>query len=146
MKPGPKPEPASEHAKRGTLQPVRHGPRKDALSGIIEGVAIQANGMPQRPEWLTVEAQMVWEDDVARVVELGFVTERDQTMFAQYCQVVGACNACWKTNAVPPAAYLTEARKLAEMFGILGSKSRVKGKGDAGGATQNPFLKHGRRQ
>lgn len=144
MKRGPKAELPSEHLKRGTLQPSRHGDRKGAVSqlaAIAEGAVTLASAMPQKPETLSAEAALVWDDDIARAVQGGYIGERDQTMFAQYCQVVGACNAVWKTGKAPPAAYLTEARKLAEMFGLLGAKSRVKGKND-GAKTDNPFSRH----
>ncbi len=147
MKRGPKAELPSEHLKRGTLQPSRHGSRKAAASQfaeIAENAVTLASAMPGKPDSLSAEAQLVWDDDIARAVQGGYVAERDQTMFAQYCQVVGACNACWKTGAVPPAAYLTEARKLAEMFGLLGAKSRVKGKSD-GAETDNPVARSARR-
>lgn len=143
MKRGRKAETAAEHVRRGTLQPSRHGPAPDFKS--MASVAVSSD-MPQMPPELSPAARLVWTDNIARVVQTGMVAEYDETMFAQYCELVASCNACWAAKSVPPAAYLSEMRKYAEMFGVMGAKSRVKGKSDGGKGAGNPFANNGRRQ
>lgn len=136
MKRGPKPELPSTKLARGTFQPCRD-------AGKVELVAPEA--LPRRPDWLTAAGEEVWADDLGRVCEGRLVSERDSTMFANYCNLQGAINMAWRAGEVPPAAHLTEARKMAEQFGIFGGKSRVQAKAGEG-ETGNPFARNGRRQ
>jgi hypothetical protein len=55
-------------------------------------------------------------------------------------------NKCWRTGEAPPVTALIEVRRLQELFGIAGARSRlqVKGAGAAGGGG-NPFLRNGAR-
>lgn len=135
MKRGPKPELPSQKLARGTLQPCRD-------AGKIE--LVEADTLPQKPDWLTAAGEEVWLDDLGRVSVGRLVTERDSTMFANYCNLQGAINMAWGSGEVPPAAHLMEARKMAEQFGIFGAKSRMKVGGD-GGKSSNPFARNGRR-
>lgn len=133
MKRGPKPELPSTKAARGTIQKCRD-------AGKIE--LIEPDALPARPDWLTPAGEEVWIDDVGRVTAGRLAAEKDSTMFAQYCNLQGAIIQAWRSGAVPPAAHLMEARKMAEQFGIFGAKSRVKVGGN-GGNTTNPFAKNG---
>ncbi len=136
MKRGPKAELPSTKMARGTFQPCRDG-------GVVEIVAPDA--LPVQPEWLTDAGRQVWLDDIGRVAGGKLVTEADSTMFANYCNLQGAISLAWRANEVPPAAMLMEARKMQEMFGLAGAKSRVAKAGGAGGAPSNPFARIGRR-
>ena len=135
MNRGRKPEPPSTKLARGTYQPCRDGFRVEL---------VEPNAMPIQPDWLTEAGGEVWRDDIGRVSGRSLVTEADSTMFASYCNLQGACTLAWRTGAVPPAAHLMEVRKLAELFGIAGGKSRVKTGGD-GPKSSNPFAAHGKR-
>ncbi len=136
MKRGPKPELPSTKAVRGTLQRCRD-------AGRIE--VVEPDALPAKPDWLTTAGEEVWIDDIGRVSVGRLVTERDSTMFANYCNLQGAITMAWRSGEVPPAAHLMEARKMAEQFGIFGAKSRLKVDGD-GGKTSNPFAKNGIRR
>lgn len=134
MKRGPKKSLPSEKRARGTYQPCRD-------AGVVE--AVDERGMPQRPDWLTAEGEEVWLDDIGRVSSTRAVTESDSTMFANYCNLQGAIIQAWRSGAVPPAAHLMEARKMAEQFRILGAKSRLETSG--GQASTNPFARNGKK-
>ena len=137
MKGGRKPELPSVKDARGTYQPCRD-------AGKVE--LVEPDALPLRPEWLTETGEQVWLDDIGRVSPDKLATERDSTMFAQYCNLQGAIIDAWKAGAVPPAAHLMEARKMAEQFGIFGRKSRMTVARAAGcNASSNPFARNGRR-
>lgn len=129
MKRGRKPELPSTKIVRGTYQPCRD-------AGKVE--LIEPDSLPVQPDWLTEAGQEVWMDDIGRVADGRFVTERDTTMFANYCNLQGAINQAWRSGGVPPAAHLSEARKMAEQFGLFGAKSRIM-VGQKDGKTANPF-------
>lgn len=135
MKRGPKALLPSEKEARGTFQPCRD-------AGKVE--VVEPNSMPLKPDWLTAAGEEVWIDDIGRVGHGHLVTERDSTMFANYCNLQGAINLAWRAGEVPPAAHLMEARKMAEQFGIFGAKSRLK-VGGSDGPSGNPFARNARR-
>lgn len=105
---------------------------------------IEPGSLPIQPEWLTPAGQEIWHDDIGRVSTHRLVSESDSTLFTTYCNLQGACSLAWKAGEVPPAAHLMEVRKLAEIFGIAGGKSRVKIGGD-GPKPSNPFARNGTR-
>ena len=135
MKRGPKAEMPSVKLTRGTFRPSRDAVRVEL---------IEPGALPIQPEWLTEAGREIWHDDVGRVSTHRLVSESDSSLFATYCNLLGACTAAWKLGGVPPAAHLMEVRKLAEIFGIAGGKSRVKAGGD-GPKASNPFARNGRR-
>ncbi|MBP2229653.1 hypothetical protein J2847_002952 [Azospirillum agricola] len=106
---------------------------------------IEPDALPSKPDWLTAAGEEVWIDDIGRVTPDRLATEKDSTMFATYCNIVGAMAEAWRAGSVPPAAHIMEARKMAEQFGIFGRKSRLKVGGD-GGKTTNPFARNGVRR
>jgi hypothetical protein len=135
MKRGRRPELPSTKADRGTFRPSRDASRVEVIA---------ADAPPQRPEWLTAAGELVWLDDLPRVLSNRQAAELDSTMFAQYCNLQGAINAAWTGGAAPPpAAYLTEARRMAEQFGLFGAKSRIRTAD--GPKDNNPFSRNGRR-
>ncbi len=136
MKRGPKPESQQTKEHRGTNQPCR-------FNGQSMGVADPA-ALPEKPDWLTAAGEVIWSDDINRVATNRMATANDSSMFATYCNLQGAIMLCWQSDEVPPAAHLVEARRLAEMFGLCGAKSRnVAGNGGGGGEKSNPFRKNG---
>lgn len=137
MKRGRKADPPSVKAERGTLQPCRDGNRVEVIDHL---------GLPAKPDWLTAAGEEVWIDEIGRVAVGRFVSERDTTMFANYCNLQGAINMAWRSGEVPPAAHLMEARKMAEQFGLFGAKSRIGTKVNGGEAPSgNPFNRNGQR-
>ena len=134
MKRGPKPTLTLTKAARGTLQPCRE-------AGVIE--LAEPESLPMQPDWLTTAGEEVWLDDMGRVAAGKLASERDSTVFANYCNLQGAILLAWRSGEVPPAAHLMEARKMAEQFGIFGAKSRLKVGGE-GLRSANPFVRNGR--
>ena len=134
MKRGPKPLLPSTKEARGTFQPCRD-------VGKVE--LIEPDALPVRPDWLTAAGEEVWLDEVGRVASGRLVAERDSTMFAVYCNLLGAISMAWRAGEVPPAAHMMETRKMAEQFGLFGAKSRLKIGGD-NGQSQNPFARNAR--
>jgi hypothetical protein len=132
MKRGPKALLPSQKASRGTLQPCRD-------KGKIE--MIEPDALPVRPDWLTAAGEEVWLDEIGRVVHGQLVAERDSAMFGTFCNLMGAINLAWRTGEVPPAAHLSEARKMAEQFGIFGAKSRLQLE-SGNGQNANPFTRN----
>lgn len=115
----------------GFYRPSRHG----ALGGEL----IVAGDPPRMPEWLSAEAQLVWEENLGRVMA-GGCTERDSDAFASYCELAAAERKAWRAGEVPPAGALTELRKMREALRIMGPSSRI-GEKAGGPKTNNPFVK-----
>jgi hypothetical protein len=134
MKPGPKKSVPSQKIQRGTYQPCRDGE-------VVE--LVEPGALPQQPDWLTPEGEEIWQDDVGRVDSSRLATEKDSTGFAVYCNLMGGIVKAFRGGEMPPVAAIAEARKMAEMFGIFGAKSRLKGAREE--ADRNPFKRNGRR-
>jgi hypothetical protein len=133
MQRGPKAQLPSEKKAKGTYQPARDGHRVE----IIEPIST-----PKQPDWLTGEAEEVWLDDIGRVK---LATESDSSLFANYCSLQGAIVKAIRAGETPPIAAFTEVRKMQEVLGIGGARSRV-GVMPEGGKTGNVFARNGRRQ
>jgi hypothetical protein len=132
MQRGPKAQLPSEKKAKGTYQPVRDAHRIE----VIEPMST-----PAQPDWLTAEAQEVWLDDIGRVK---LATETDSTLFANYCSLQGAIVKAIRKSETPPIAAFTEVRKMQEVLGIGGARSRVGMKPD-GAAGANVFGRNGKR-
>lgn len=132
MQRGPKAQLPSEKKAKGTYQPARDGGRVQ----IIEPMST-----PQRPDWLTTEAGEVWLDDIGRVK---LATESDSTLFANYCSLQGAIVKAIRASETPPIAAFAEVRKMQEVLGIGGARSRV-GIAPDGGKPGNVFGRNGKR-
>jgi hypothetical protein len=136
MQRGPKRQLPSTKREKGTFQPSRDG-------HVVE--IIEPSAMPMRPAWLTAEGEEVWLDDIGRVEASKLVSEKDSTLFANYCNLQGMIVRCWRKGEAPPITALMETRKLQELLGIGGAKSRLQVKaGDQAGG--NPFRNNGRRR
>lgn len=134
---GPKADSVVRKLERGTFQPSRDGAKVEILV---------AGDPPLMPDYLTPEAQDVWQEEIGRVMQAG-VTEIDSSLFARYCSLEALIRKAFKAGGEPPpAAYLTTQRQQAELLGIAGRKSRVgKGGGDGGASQANPFARNGHR-
>lgn len=130
MKRGRLPETPSTKLARGTIRPARDGQKCEVIVPA---------GLPQQPTWLTDAGQQEWLDAIARVAVGRIVTEADSALFGVLCNLMGSIGAAWQAGEVPPAAFLTEARRLSELFGLAGSKSRVGAPIQK--AAENPFAK-----
>lgn len=137
MKPGRKPEPPSGKLARGTFQPVRDGLKTEV---VVPG------NPPVMPDYLTAEAELVWQEAIGRVMSAG-VTEVDSALFARYCSLEALVRKTFNAaGEPPPAAYLTVLRQHEELLRIAGPKSRVGGGGAPDGKTSgNPFARNGHR-
>lgn len=138
MKRGRKALPPATHAARGTVSQVPGG---------VE-VLPTAGGLVQRPDGMSLAAQMVWDDFADRAMAMGTLKPADALLFAQWCQMSADIQASWAPgNAPAPAAFIAQWRQIAELFGLAGEKSRVVLKvvdaDPAGNA--NPFARNGRR-
>ncbi|MEP2103080.1 MAG: hypothetical protein ABJP02_04950 [Parasphingorhabdus sp.] len=135
MKRGPKPQTPATKQKRGTLRKDRDG-----------GKAIQmiaTDDAPVMPDYLLPAAQDVWLEEIGRVMVAG-VTEFDSSLLATYCALEASARAAFLANEPPPASYLTELRRMRELLGIAGPRSRIGAK-QGGAKTDNPFANKGRR-
>ena len=138
MQRGPKPQPPEVKFARGTVQPVR-----DARTQEV----VVAGDPPIMPDYLTLEAQLVWQEEIGRVMASGN-TELDSSLFARYCALevllrIGFEEALKGNGQPPPAAYITAQRQTAELLGIAGRKSRVGKVADGGQGRANPFARNG---
>lgn len=136
MKRGPKPVTRNTKEQRGTLQPCR-----DRFKGEV----IAPGDPPMAPEYLSPEAQIVWMEEIGRVM-LGGIGERDSSLLARYCATEALVRKAFLAGEPPPAAYLTELRRMAELLGIAGPRVRQGVKpGGAQSSNENPFARNGRR-
>ena len=131
----PKRQLPSEKLAKGTYQSCRD-------AGVVE--VIEPSGLPQRPDWLTAEGEEVWMDDVGRVAAHRLVGEKDASAFGTYCNLMGATIKAWRAGECPPIAAITETRKMQELFGIAGARSRLKVASEQ--ESSNPFSRHGKRR
>lgn len=133
MKRGPKEQTPGTKLQRGTF-------RQDRDAGRVELFA--PSDPPIAPDWLTEAGRDVWLDDIGRVLTVGTVTELDSTLFATYCNMAGALTLAWRAGEVPPVTAISEVRKMQEMFGLAGTRSRIGVKDDK--KSSNPFASNGR--
>lgn len=140
MRGAPKAHTPQQHVANGTLRRDRHGGQVEIMVG---GALFPPGALPVRPEGLSAQAEAVWEENIGRVSSTRLATEIDSDLFANYCRLQGAINDCWSLGDVPPAAHLMEARRMQELLGIAGAKSRVVKLSEP--AKANPFLRNGRR-
>ena len=135
MKPGPKPRGAAEKRRRGTFEPGRH-------AGQLEPQILELAPLAP-PDWLTSEGGQIWARDSALAAR--YVSDLDTSMFANYCNLLGAITKCWQSGDTPPGAYIAECRRMAEQFGLFGWKSRAPAAPGARPGAGNPFAGRNRR-
>jgi len=103
---------------------MKRGPKPQADGAVDALTPTIAGEPPVAPDWLTPEGREVWAVDIVRVERGRLATERDSTSFANYANLQGQIIKAWRLGETPPAAYLSESRKLAEIFGLCGAQSR----------------------
>lgn len=137
MKRGAKPQLPSVKAARGTLRKDRDGAKP------LVGQVVGQGDPPVTPDYMTAEAQDIWLEELPRVM-CGGVAELDSSLFARYCSLEALARKAFTAGEPPPAAYLTELRRMAELLGIAGPRVR---QGQKQGSTpaDNPFARNGRR-
>jgi hypothetical protein len=133
MERGRKPEPADTKLARGTFQPCR-----DAAKVQI----IAAGDPPMMPEYLTPEAEIVWQETLGRVMSVG-VSEPDSSLLGRYCAMEALARDTLRKGEAIPASVMTALRQYEELLRIAGPKSRVGVRPD--GKPANPFSRNGRR-
>ena len=100
----------------GTYRNDRHGSIVHLLSPSPDA--------PVRPAYLSPEAAVVWDEELRRVVASG-ATEADSSLFARYCECEASFRRCITLGDLPKAALLTELRRMCELLGIGGFRSRL---------------------
>ena len=133
MKPGRKAEPVGTKLTRGTFQPCRDGNKTEI---IVPG------DPPLMPDYLTAEAEIVWEETLGRVMGVG-VAEPDSALLARYCSIEALSRKTLQGGDSIPASVMTALRQMEELLGIAGPKSRV-GR-EANAKSSNPFSANGNR-
>lgn len=133
MKPGPLPSTQATKIARGTFQPCRDG---DKTQMIVSG------DPPQMPDFLTAEAEIVWQETVGRVMHVG-VAEPDSSFLARYCAMEALSRETLGKGEPIPASVMTALRQMEELLGIAGPKSRIGRVSD--GKSSNPFSRNGKR-
>lgn len=139
MKRGPKPQLPATKAQRGTLRKDRDG---DAVVQPVQMIA--AGDPPIMPDYLPPAAREVWIEELGRVMVAG-ITERDSSLFATYCATEALVRAAYISGEPPPAAYLTELRRMRELLGIAGPRVRQGAKPGGATSNENPFARNGHR-
>lgn len=128
MKRGPKQQLPTVKALKGTLRNDRDGNRVEIIT---------PDSLPVEPDFLTEGGRLVWLDNIGRIAQTKQATELDSEMVATWCNLQALIRATMINGEIPPAAYLSESRKIAEQLGLFGAKSRVGTK--ANEPKKNPF-------
>src|SRR5258708_5766505 len=115
MKRGPKPELPSVKASSGTFRPHRDRFKVEVLT---------SSTLPVKPDWLSAAGELIWHDNIAQAATIG-ITEHDSVVFAIFCNLTGEIAEAVRAGKVVSIAAQTEARRLAELLGLGGPKSRV---------------------
>lgn len=133
MQRGTKPEVPDTKLARGTFRPCRD-------AGKVQIIA--PGDPPMMPDFLTPEAEIVWQEVIGRVMAVG-VSEPDSALLARYCAMEALSRKTLGMGEPIPAAMMTALRQYEELLRIAGPKSRVGVKQD--GQSANPFARNGRR-
>jgi len=111
--------------------------RADRHADIVE-IATPAKSAPTQPRYLTKEAKLVWREEVDRVAACG-ITDADSSLFARYCTMEAVYRTQIAAGELPKAALLTELRRMAELLGIAGLRSRLARAGGTEAPKSSPF-------
>jgi hypothetical protein len=133
MERGRKPEPVGTKLARGTFQPCRDSTKVEIIT---------AGDPPMMPDYLTPEAEIVWQEIIGRVMSTG-ATEADSAIIGRYCALAALSRKTLGMGEPIPASTMTAMRQYEELLRIAGPKSRVGVKPD--GKPANPFARNGRR-
>ncbi len=80
----------------------------------------------------------MWREEVDRVTACG-ITDADSSLFARYCTMEAAYRTQITAGELPKAALLTELRRMAELLGIAGLRSRLARSGGSEAPKASPF-------
>lgn len=116
MKRGPVALTPAEKLSRGTTNATRDRKRF---------VVTEPGALPQKPDNLTEAGEAVWLDILPVISSNRLASEGDELTLANLCNLQGAINGVFAAGGVPPAAFLSECRKLCEIYGLCGARSRV---------------------
>jgi hypothetical protein len=137
MKRGAKPQLPVTKLARGTLRKDRDGAQP------LVGQVVGSGEPPIVPDYLAPSAREIWLEELPRVM-VGGVAELDSSLFARYCSLEALARAAFMAGEPPPAAYLTELRRMSELLGIAGPRVR-QGQKQGGATADNPFSRNGKR-
>ena len=130
MKRGRKTDPVAEHVSRGTVRRDRHGALVDLNPAPRD--------IPIAPSWMTAAGKARWGELIEAIVTAQRATGIDSEIVAHFCELCAASSAAWRSGAAPPAAHLSEQRRIAELLGVAGVSSRIGAKMQD---PENVFLK-----
>lgn len=131
MRRGPKSETPSLKANSGTFRPNR-----DRFKVEI----VTPSTPPMKPDWLSAAGELIWHENVDRAATIG-VTAHDSVVFTIFCNLTGEiAQTVWAGKVISIAAQ-TEARRLAELLGLAGPKSRIIMDNLAPEIGRNPFAR-----
>ena len=131
MRRGPKPELPWVKASSGTFRPHRDRFKVEVLTSCT---------LPVKPDWLTATGDLIWHDNIARAATIG-ITEHDSVVFAIFCNLTGEIAQAMRAGKMVSIAAQTEVRRLAELLGLAGPKSRVIVKNPPPETGLNPFAR-----
>jgi hypothetical protein len=133
MRRGPKPETPSVKANGGTFRPHRDRFKVEAVT---------PSTLPVKPDWLSAPGELIWRENIARAATVG-VTEHDTVIFTIFCNLTGEIAEAVRAGKAVSIAAQTEARRLGELLGLAGPKSRIMDN-PAQDGSRNPFARRRR--
>jgi hypothetical protein len=131
MRRGPKSETPAVKANSGTYRPHR-----DRLKVEV----VTSSALPVKPDWLSAAGELIWDENVDRAATTG-VTAHDSVIFTIFCNLTGDIAQTVRAGKVVSITAQTEARRLAELLGLAGPKSRVITGNSPPEAGSNPFAR-----
>jgi phage terminase small subunit len=134
MKRGPKPELPSVKANSGTFRPHRDRFKVEVAA---------SSALPVKPDWLTAAGQKIWDENKARAATIG-ITEHDTVIFTIFCNLTGEIAQAVRAGKAVSIAAQTEVRRLGELLGLAGPKSRIIVDNPAPEVSSNPFARRRR--
>ena len=126
MRRGPKSETPSVKANSGTFRPHRE--------------VLTSSALPVKPDWLSAAGELIWHENVDRAATMG-VTEHDRVVFTMFCNLTGEIAQIVRAGKMVSIAAQTEARRLAELLGLAGPKSRIIMDNPVPEVGSNPFAR-----
>jgi hypothetical protein len=131
MRRGPKPETPSVKANSGTFRPHRDRFKVEVVT---------PSTLPVKPDWLSAAGELIWRENVARAATFG-VTEHDSVIFTIFCNLTGEIAEAVRAGKAGSVAAQTEVRRLGELLGLAGPKSRIIVDNSAPEGGGNPFVR-----
>jgi hypothetical protein len=92
---------------------------------------------------LTAAGQKIWDENKARAATIG-ITEHDTVIFTIFCNLTGEIAQAVRAGKAVSIAAQTEVRRLGELLGLAGPKSRIIVDNPAPEGSSNPFARRRR--